>query len=79
MSRRQVAPSPRPADSPYRDEQEAAAYLRLAPSTLERYRVAGTGPRYSKHGDRVVYRLDRLDEWSRARERVSTTDAPPQR
>lgn len=73
---RQPAETPRPADSPYYNEGEAATYLRLQPRTLSKYRAEGTGPRYSKLGDRVVYHRARLDEWARACERVSTTDAP---
>ena len=74
MSRRPA--TVRPADSPYRNTLEAAAYLMLQPSTLERYRIDGTGPKYSKLGDKVVYDVRRLDEWVRKHERVCTTDPP---
>jgi hypothetical protein len=69
------ASSSPPIDSPYRDQAEAAAYLRLKPTTLEKYRIDGTGPRYRKHGDRVVYSIADLNRWSDARARVSTSDA----
>jgi hypothetical protein len=72
MSRRPAAV--RPPDSPYRNTLEAAAYLMLQPSTLERYRIDGTGPRYRKHGDLVVYAVADLNKWSDARTRVSTSD-----
>lgn len=74
MTRVRPAEAQRPADSPYRNTQEAAAYLMLQPSTLERYRIDGTGPRYRKHGDLVVYAVADLNKWSDARTRVSTSD-----
>ena len=74
MSRRPA--TVRPPDSPYRNTLEAAAYLMLQPSTLERYRIDGTGPRYRKHGDLVVYAVADLNKWSDARTRVSTSDQP---
>ncbi|HMM40117.1 MAG TPA: helix-turn-helix domain-containing protein [Desulfovibrio sp.] len=39
--------------------EEAAAYLRLQPGTLEVWRCRGRGPAYQKLGRRVVY--DRAD------------------
>ena len=53
---------------------EAARYLRLAPSTLKRYRVTGEGPVYSRRGGRVRYRREHLDAWVAEGERVSTVD-----
>ena len=35
----------------------------ISPRTLERYRVAGNGPRFCKAGRRVIYRRDILDDW----------------
>ena len=42
---------------------EAARFLGLSGRTLEKHRTYGTGPRYSKLGGRVVYRLDDLQAW----------------
>lgn len=46
---------------------EAAAYLRLSPRTLERFRVEGTGPPFRKAGGgkraRVLYLPADLDAW----------------
>lgn len=46
---------------------EAAAYLRLSPRTLERFRVDGTGPRFLKAGGgkraRVLYEAEELRKW----------------
>ena len=41
---------------------EAAAYLGLAKSTLNRWRHEGNGPPYRKLGKRVVYSRIALDE-----------------
>ena len=48
----------------YLTQQEAAAYLRLSPRTLERHRVEGTGSRFVKLGRRVLYRRSDLDDWA---------------
>jgi len=56
-------------------QTEAAKYLRLSPRTLERQRVSGTGPRFTKAGKRVLYRLDELDTWTDARTFASTAEA----
>jgi hypothetical protein len=51
--------------SPYLTVQEAAAFLRLRPRTLDNMRWRGIGPKYRKHGGRIVYHIDDLIEWSR--------------
>ncbi len=56
-------------------QTEAAKYLRLSPRTLERQRVSGTGPRFTKAGRRVLYRVDELDAWAAARTFTSTAEA----
>ena len=56
---------------------EAAAYLRLSPRTLERYRVTGEGPAYVKLGRRVFYERKALDDWLELRRRRSTSDPGP--
>jgi len=53
---------------------EAAAYLRLATSTLAKMRMRGDGPQYAKAGPRIViYHQDQLDAWLAARTRQSTS------
>ena len=43
---------------------EAATYLGLSPSTLEKYRVRGGGPKFIRLGGRAVgYDLRDLDAW----------------
>ncbi len=53
---------------------EAARILSLSYRTLEKHRCYGTGPRYSKVGGRVVYRLDDLEAWVDRGMKSSTSD-----
>ena len=46
---------------------EAARFVGLSIRTLEKHRIYGTGPRYSKLGGRVVYRDRRSAGLGRAR------------
>ncbi len=59
---------------PFLETQSAAHYLQLSPRTLEKYRVIGGGPRFRKHGRKVVYAILDLASWSEARTRISTSD-----
>lgn len=53
--------------TPYRTSIQAAEYLCLKPKTLRNMRWRGQGPRYRKHGSKVVYHVDELDKWSEER------------
>ncbi len=53
---------------------EAARFLGLSDRTLEKHRIFGTGPTYSKLGGRVVYQIDDLDDWAKKGRRISTHD-----
>ena len=53
---------------------EAARFLGLSGRTLEKHRTYGTGPRYSKLGGRVVYRLEDLQAWAARGAKASTSD-----
>lgn len=45
---------------------EAAAYLKVAPGTIENWRVRKVGPPYLRLNGRTVrYRQDELEEWVR--------------
>jgi predicted DNA-binding transcriptional regulator AlpA len=44
-------------------EREAAAYLRLKPGTLAKYRGEGSGPKFAKLGGRIVYAKENIDAW----------------
>jgi hypothetical protein len=61
----------------YLTNDEAAAFLKLSPRTLEKQRVKGTGPRFRKFGRRVVYSLQDLESWSNERVFDSTAAANP--
>jgi hypothetical protein len=58
----------------YLTNDEAAAFLRLSPRTLEKQRVIGGGPRFRKFGRRVVYAFDDLEAWANARSYEMTSD-----
>lgn len=53
---------------------EAAAFLRLSPRTLEKQRVIGGGPRFHKFGRRVMYALTDLEAWAGERSFETTFD-----
>lgn len=59
------------------DNDEAAAFLRLKPNTLEVWRSKKKGPKYSKIGSRVLYDIEDLEEFFASRI-VHTKDTAPQ-
>lgn len=61
-------------DKRYLTNDEAAAFLRLSPRTLEKQRVIGGGPRFRKFGRRVLYAFDDLETWANARVFEMTSD-----
>ncbi|MGO4605928.1 helix-turn-helix transcriptional regulator [Variovorax sp. 2RAF20] len=73
-SRTAAATAPQPAPSAaapaavanpeFLTTDEAAAFLRLSPRTLEKQRVLGGGPRFRKFGARVVYAATDLRAWA---------------
>ncbi len=63
--------------SPFLTVPEAADFLRLRRRTLDNLRWSGGGPRYQKHGGRVVYARRELQAWSTARTRESTSVNAP--
>jgi hypothetical protein len=56
---------------------EAAQYLGLSISYLNKLRSIGGGPRYAKVGRRVIYPRIGLDLWLASCGRQSTSDARP--
>lgn len=67
--------SARPAEpAHYLTNDEAAAFLRLSPRTLEKQRVIGGGPRFRKFGRRVMYAVADLEAWADARAFDMTSD-----
>lgn len=65
----QAYPAPR-----YLTNNEAAAFLRLSPRTLEKQRVIGGGPRFHKFGRRMMYALTDLEAWASERSFETTFD-----
>lgn len=61
-------------DSSYLTNNEAAAYLRLSPRTLEKLRITGGGPRFHKFGRRVMYALLDIEAWASERSFETTFD-----
>lgn len=59
----------------YLTQAEAAQFTRLSPRTLERMRLTGNGPKYSKAGRRVIYSRRAIEEWLENRTYKSTSDA----
>ncbi len=55
--------------------REAARYVGLAKSTLEKRRITGDGPPFLKIGRSVRYDTDDLDLWLGAQKRNSTSEA----
>lgn len=55
---------------------EAAAYIKMAVQTLERFRLTGEGPIFAKLGGSVRYRRCDLDAWIESRLVRSTSQTP---
>ena len=69
-----------PGNPEFLTNDEAAAFLRLSPRTLEKQRVLGGGPRYRKFGARVLYAVGDLRTWADGRAYGMTSDpGSPQR
>lgn len=80
-SRTAAAAAPQPAAVPpvlanpeFLTTDEAGAFLRLSPRTLEKQRVLGGGPRFRKFGARVVYAAADLRAWADSRAYDMTSD-----
>ena len=51
---------------------QAAEYLGLSSSVMEKMRIRGDGPAYAKLGRLVVYAVSDLEVWVNAHKRTST-------
>lgn len=58
---------------------QAADYVGLAKSTLEKARLTGAGPQFGKLGRSVRYRQQDLDRWIENRLVSSTSEVRPRR
>ncbi len=63
-----------PVNPEFLTTDEAGAFLRLSPRTLEKQRVLGGGPRFRKFGARVVYAATDLRAWADSRAYGMTSD-----
>jgi predicted DNA-binding transcriptional regulator AlpA len=54
--------------------REAARFLGLSVSTMNKMRIRGDGPRYIKAGRRVLYDSRDLEEWAAQRKRNHTSE-----
>lgn len=54
------------------NQADLAARLNISPRTLERWRWTGEGPAFLKIGGRVVYRLEDVEAFERAKRCEST-------
>jgi excisionase family DNA binding protein len=54
--------------------KEAADYLGVSKSYLDKLRLSGGGPVFHKLGSRVFYRKDDLTAWVRSRRFTSTSE-----
>jgi len=59
-------------ETPHVNTKDAARYLTLSKSMLEKARTNGTGPQYLQLGRAVRYRLADLDAWLDERVVTST-------
>lgn len=62
-------------ESVFLTPKEAAAYLRVSQSYLDKLRVYGGGPSFARLSPRkVVYERPKLDEWARIHTFKSTSE-----
>lgn len=54
--------------------RQAAQYVGLSKSYLDKARCTGTGPAFSKLGTIIVYSTDDLDAWVAANRRAPAND-----
>jgi predicted DNA-binding transcriptional regulator AlpA len=59
---------------PFLRTPEAARFLGLSARTLEKRRIYGTGPKFSKVGGRILYAVSDLREWVELGAKRSTSD-----
>ena len=64
-------------DGPWMRVAEAAAYTRVSESTLNKLRVYGGGPKFTKRGRTVFYRRSWCDEWFTSGLATSTSAYQP--
>jgi hypothetical protein len=63
-----------PLPLPFLRAKEAARFIGVSCRTLEKHRINGTGPKYSKIGGRIIYAVTDLGEWAEHGARCATSD-----
>jgi hypothetical protein len=63
-----------PLPLPFLRAKEAASFIGVSCRTLEKHRINGTGPKYSKIGGRIIYAVTDLGEWAERGARRATCD-----
>ncbi len=63
-----------PLPLPFLRTEEAARFVGVSRRTLEKHRIYGTGPNYSKIGGRIIYAVTDLREWVERGARHATSD-----
>ncbi|WP_137725733.1 helix-turn-helix transcriptional regulator [Prescottella subtropica] len=63
-------------ESPLATPDEVAAFLRTTTAKLANDRYRGIGPKFVKHGRRVIYRWDDVQAWVDAHTMQRTDDRP---
>ncbi|MBM4640464.1 DNA-binding protein [Rhodococcus hoagii] len=63
-------------ESPLATPAEVAVFLRTTTAKLANDRYRGVGPKFVKHGRRVLYRWDEVSEWVNAN-MIQRTDERP--
>ena len=61
-------------EAPLMSTAEAATYLRVSKSYLDKLRVYGGGPKFLRFGKRILYRKSDLDAWAAERRFGSTSE-----
>lgn len=57
-------------------EEEAARYLGVSPATLCTWRCRMKGPRYTKVGKRVIYKMHDLEEYAATKQKGTLDQLP---
>ncbi len=55
-------------------QQGLSELIGVAPRTLERWRVEGSGPRFCRAGRKILYPSEDVEKWLLANRRISTSD-----
>ena len=58
----------------YLNVRQAADFIGISKSSLDKQRLSGKGPRYLRVGSRILYRRDDIDAWLSRFEQSSTAE-----